>query len=54
MKNERLRVYDYLRRLCLVSALSTGLGMTASISPGGRKRLWILTQSLGTQEPSHN
>jgi hypothetical protein len=35
MKNERLRVYDYLRRLCLVSALSTGLGMTASISPGG-------------------
>ena len=35
MKNERLRVYDYLRRLCLVSVLSTGLGMTASISPGG-------------------
>jgi hypothetical protein len=35
MKNERLRVYDYLRRLCFVSALSTGLGMTASISPGG-------------------
>jgi hypothetical protein len=35
MKNERLRVHDYLRRLCLVSALSISLGMTASISPGG-------------------
>jgi hypothetical protein len=34
MKSEPLRVYGYLRRLCLVSALATGLGMTASVSPG--------------------
>jgi hypothetical protein len=34
MKSEGLRVYGYLRRLCLVSALAAGLGMTASVSPG--------------------
>jgi len=34
MKSEGLRVYRYLRRLCLVSALATGLGMTVGGSPG--------------------
>jgi hypothetical protein len=34
MKSEALRVYGHLRRRCLVSALATGLGMTASVSPG--------------------
>ena len=34
MKSEGLRVYCYLRRLCLVSALAAGLGMTASVSSG--------------------
>jgi hypothetical protein len=34
MKSEGLRVYCYLRRLCLVSALAAGLGMTASLSSG--------------------
>jgi hypothetical protein len=35
MKTEGSRVYGYLRRLRLVSALATGFGMTASVSPGG-------------------
>jgi hypothetical protein len=34
MKREGLRVYGYLRRLCLVSALTAGLPMTAGVSPG--------------------
>ena len=34
MKNEQLRVYGYLRRLCLASALVTGLAMVAGGAPG--------------------
>jgi hypothetical protein len=34
MKREKRRIYDYLRRLCLVSALTVGLVMTAGVSPG--------------------
>jgi hypothetical protein len=34
MKWEETGVYGYLRRLCLVSALTAGLAMTASVSPG--------------------
>jgi hypothetical protein len=34
MESEGLRVYGYLRRLGLASALATGLGITASASPG--------------------
>jgi hypothetical protein len=35
MKREGLRIYGYLRRLCLASALTAGLAMTAGVSPGG-------------------
>jgi hypothetical protein len=34
MKSEQLRVYGYLRRLCLASALITSLAMVAGGSPG--------------------
>src|SRR5689334_2339714 len=34
MKWEKCRVYGYLRRLCLVSALTAGLGVTAISPPG--------------------
>ncbi|MBV8093683.1 MAG: DUF1254 domain-containing protein [Acetobacteraceae bacterium] len=34
MKIEKLRVYGHLRRLCLASALTAGLAMTAGGSPG--------------------
>ena len=34
MKSQKLRVYGYLRRLCLVSALTAGLAMVAGGSPG--------------------
>jgi hypothetical protein len=34
MKSEQLRVYGYLRRLCLASALVTGLAMAAGGAPG--------------------
>jgi hypothetical protein len=34
MKSEGLRVYGYMRRLCLVSALTAGLAMTAGGSSG--------------------
>ena len=34
MKSEEIGVYGYLRRLCLVSALTAGLAMTAGGSPG--------------------
>jgi hypothetical protein len=34
MKSEQLRVYGYLRRLCLASALVTGLAMVAGGAPG--------------------
>jgi hypothetical protein len=35
MKSRELRVYGYLRRLCLASALTAGLAMTAGVSQGG-------------------
>jgi hypothetical protein len=34
MKSEGLRVYGYLRRLCFISALTAGLAMVPSGSPG--------------------
>jgi hypothetical protein len=34
MKSKECRVHGYLRRLCLVSALTAGLGMTVGVSPG--------------------
>jgi hypothetical protein len=34
MKSQKLQVYAYLRRLCLASALTAGLGMTAGGSSG--------------------
>lgn len=34
MKSQKLRVYGYLHRLCLVSALTVGLAMSAGLSPG--------------------
>ena len=39
MKSARLEVYRYLRRLCLVSALSAGLAMPAGVSPGAAQAL---------------
>jgi hypothetical protein len=35
MKSQKLRVYGYLRRLCLASALTACLAMVPGISPGG-------------------
>src|ERR1700722_12994537 len=35
MKNQRPPRFVYLARLCFGAGLSSGLGMTASISPGG-------------------
>ena len=37
MKSEKLRVYGYLRRLCLASALTAALAMTAGVSPGAAR-----------------
>src|SRR5262245_10192010 len=34
MKREKRRVYGYLQRLCLVSALTAGLALTVGGSPG--------------------
>src|SRR5215472_4976307 len=34
MKREGLRVYGWLRRFCLVSALTAGLALTVTGSPG--------------------
>src|SRR5271169_1834689 len=34
MKSEKLRVYSYLRRLCLASALTAGLAIVPAGSPG--------------------
>jgi hypothetical protein len=33
MKSQKLRVYGYVHRLCLVSALTAGLAMSAGVSP---------------------
>jgi hypothetical protein len=37
MKSQGFRIYGYLRRLCLVSALTVGLAMTAGVSPGAAR-----------------
>ena len=53
MTSEEIGVFGYLRRFFWYQRLPLVSQWSAAL-PAWHKRLWILTQSLGTHKPSHS